>query len=148
LGLRINDFAAFSADTYLFSVLQALHFDAYGCHTLIAHQHYVGPLYGSLTFDNATLTMLTARLYMPFYNIDIFNHNPVVFSIYFQHFADLTLVFTGNNSNFVVLFYTVFFGYHNSISYRPPKAIPQINNHPRKIGISAPLRQSTINNQQ
>jgi hypothetical protein len=72
--------------------------------------------------------VLRTRFGMPFYDIDILDHNPVFASFYAQHFTDLALVFTDNYFYLVVLFNMAFIVYHKSF---PPRAKTlRISTHP------------------
>jgi hypothetical protein len=111
----IYNFFAFTANPNFFTILEMLHFDARRLHTFAAHQHHVGPRQRGLALDDSALLGFGGGSGMPFDHIYVFDKDSVLFTVNLQHFADLTLVFAGNNFNLVVFFDIAFSLYHEQL---------------------------------
>jgi hypothetical protein len=102
--LSIYLLTAFPTHAYFFTVVEFQHFYAHRIDAFIAHQHHVGPVNWGFTFNDSALPVLCGRTRMPFYDIDVFNKYALLFPVDFKHFAYFTVIFSGDDLDFVILF--------------------------------------------
>jgi hypothetical protein len=89
-----------------------LYFNSRGAYALIAHDHYVGNHDWGLALNNTPLSVFCTWFGVTFGKIDLFNQQPVLFSVNFKDFADFAFVLAGNYLDLIVFFYQYLFLEH------------------------------------
>jgi hypothetical protein len=112
---RVYDLVAFSTNPNLFAIIQKLHLGTHRGDALVAHQHHIRPVDGSLALKDASLPILRIGSRVPLDDIDVFNqHTPFLIQNP-KDLADLAPVLSGKNFDLIVFLQSAFGRYHNPI---------------------------------